>query len=262
MVAPTKQIRSAYSALNARARKLLLTQGERLLRRLEALIAHSSLIGDATFFDPQQFGWIASLESNWLTIRQELDALLLKIDDLPNFQDISPDQYSITQDNRWKTYFLYAYGLKIENNCARCPETTCSIEQVPGIQTAFFSVLLPHKHIPEHCGPYKGVIRCHLALKVPTPKTDCGIRVGNDIRHWEAGKSLIFDDTFPHEAWNNTDDIRVVLFLDIVRPMRFPVSALNRLVIQLIAWSPFVQNGKANLDKWEQKLEDTPAQKA
>ena len=246
-----------YSQLKVKSRQSLLTQGEKVLRQLEQLIARFSLIGDATFFDSQQFSWVAHLESHWQIIRQELDSVLNNVDELPNFQDISTDQYSITQDNRWKTYFLYAYGLKVAKNCKRCPETTRLIEQVPGMKTAFFSVLLPHKHIPEHCGPYKGVIRYHLALKVPDQK-GCRIRVGNDIRHWEEGKSLVFDDTFPHEAWNDTEDIRVVLFLDFVRPLRFPLSVLNQLIIQLIAWSPFVQSGKKNLEQWEQ-LKDTPA---
>ena len=246
-----------YSRLKVKSRQSLLTQGEKVLRQLEQLIARFSLIGDATFFDSQQFSWVAHLESHWQSIRQELDSVLNRVDELPNFQDISTDQYSITQDNRWKTYFLYAYGLKVAKNCERCPETTRLIEQVPGMKTAFFSVLLPHKHIPEHCGPYKGVIRYHLALKVPDQK-GCRIRVGDDIRHWEEGKSLVFDDTFPHEAWNDTDDIRVVLFLDFVRPLRFPLSVLNQLIIQLIAWSPFVQSGKKNLEQWEQQLKDTP----
>ena len=246
-----------YSRLKVKSRQSLLTQGEKVLRQLEQLIARFSLIGDATFFDSQQFSWVAHLESHWQSIRQELNSVLNNVDELPNFQDISTDQYSITQDNRWKTYFLYAYGLKVAKNCERCPETTRLIEQVPGMKTAFFSVLLPHKHIPEHCGPYKGVIRYHLALKVPDQK-GCRIRVGDDIRHWEEGKSLVFDDTFPHEAWNDTDDIRVVLFLDFVRPLRFPLSVLNQLIIQLIAWSPFVQSGKKNLEQWEQQLKDTP----
>ena len=121
------------------------------------------------------------------------------------------------------------------------------------MKTAFFSILLPGKRIPEHRGPYKGVVRYHLGLRIPQPAEKCGIRVGEDIRHWQEGKSLIFDDTFPHAAWNDTDDIRVVLFLDIVRPLRFPWSAINHAIIQLVAWSPFVQAGKKRLDAWEKK---------
>jgi beta-hydroxylase len=248
----TQTINQIYLNWQNKSRQLILKQGEKLLRKLEQQIGKASLVGDRTFFDTENFDWVAEVESNWLKIRQELDLLLQNLEQLPNFQDISEDQYSITKDNLWKTYFLYAYGIKVEENCLKCPETTKIIETIPGMKTAFFSILLPHKHIPEHCGPYKGVIRYHLALKVPEQQEKCAIRVGNDIRHWSEGKSLIFDDTFPHEAWNQTDEIRVVLFLDFVRPMGLPWSIINQSLIQLIAWSPLVQKGKKNLEKWNQ----------
>lgn len=247
-------IRKFFSELNAKQRQIVITQGENVVRRLEFLYAQNSLIGDKTFFDPQQFAWTTHLESNWRIIRQEVDQILTKLENVPNFQDVSPDQYDVTNDDRWKTYFFYAYGLKAEKNCERCPETTRLIEQIPGMKTAFFSILLPHKHIPNHRGPHKGVLRYLLALKVPELKEQCRIRVGNDIQHWEEGKSMMFDDTFPHEVWNDTDDIRVVLFLDIVRPLRFPVSLFNSFFIWLISISPYVRSGKKNLDEWEKKI--------
>ena len=69
-----------------------------------------------------------------------------------------------------------------------------------------FSILSPHKRIPPHVGPYKGVLRYHLALKVPEPADQCGITVHGVTRHWEEGKSLVFDDVWEHSAWNETDD--------------------------------------------------------
>ena len=87
-----------------------------------------------------------------------------------------------------------------------------------------FSILSPHKHILPHCGPYKGVLRYHLGLIVPEDAENCRIRVGDDIRHWEPGKPLIFDDVFNHEVWNDTDETRVVLFVDVERPLPEPES--------------------------------------
>lgn len=226
----------------------VLTQGEKYIRKLEALIANNSLVGDTPFFEVNQFSWVKLLEDNWTTIRAELDNILQSVETIPNFQDLSPDQYSITQDDRWKTFFFYAYGFKSDINCQKCPHTTSLIEQIPGMTTAFFSILLPGKHIPEHYGPYKGVLRYHLALKVPQPITSCAIRVQDQICHWQEGKSLIFDDTFAHEAWNYSDEIRVVLFIDFIRPLRFPVSWLNLFLIKLISLSPLVQEGKRNFE--------------
>ncbi len=251
-------LRQLISNLNHRHHQFASIQGERLARSLEALIAQQSLVANTAFLDCKQFPWTAHLEANWRVIRQELDTLLEHAYLLPNFQDISVDQYSITRDNLWKTYFFYGYGFKAGKNCRRCPQTTRLIEQIPGMKTAFFSILFPHKHIPEHRGPYKGVLRYHLGLKIPQPIQGCRLRIEDEIRYWREGESLMFDDTLLHEAWNQTDDIRVVLFIDVVRPMRFPFSCLNRAMIQLIAWSPYVQSGKRQTMQWESRLDHIP----
>jgi ornithine lipid ester-linked acyl 2-hydroxylase len=244
-----------YETLKAKNREVVLGVGESLIRKVEQQFVQHSLIGDRTFFEPEQFAWIPGLEAHWHKIRQELDYMLPHRDELPNFQDIAKDEYRITQDNRWKTYFFYGFGIKMEQNCSRCPETTHLIESIPGMTTAFFSILLPHKQIPEHKGVYKGIIRYHLGLKVPEPITSCGIRVGGETRHWEEGKSLIFDDLYPHSAWNNSDDVRVVLFVDFLRPVSRPYHLFNQLILRLISWSPYVQDGKARQDQWNARLE-------
>ncbi len=235
-------------------RRILLKQGGNLLLFLEKYIAHASLVGNKPFFDIQQFEWISRIESEWLSIRQELDKVLQYSEELPNFQDISKDQYSITQDNLWKTYMLYAFGIKSYKNCTRCPQTTRLIESIPGMKTAFFSVLMPGKRIPEHRGPYKGLLRYHLALKVPKPISACAIRVDHEIRHWQEGKSLVFDDTFTHSAWNNSNDIRVVLFLDFMRPLSYPAALINKMIVQCIAWSPYIQDNLENFQRWDDRL--------
>ena len=88
---------------------------------------------------------------------------------------------------------------------------------------------------------YKGVLRYHLGLIVPVPDGTCRIRVGNDERFWKEGKSLIFDDSHPHEVWNDCDSYRVVLFVDFVRPLFFPISLLNKTIIWMIAHTSSIQ---------------------
>ena len=78
--------------------------------------------------------------------------------------------------------------------------------------------------------------------------------VGDTIAHWDEGKSLFFDDTFPHEVWNDTDSIRVVLFMDVLRPLPWPVALLNDLIIKIIAASPFIRDAKKNHDEWEKRM--------
>jgi beta-hydroxylase len=142
------------------------------------------------------------------------------------------------------------YGRKIAENCSRCPETTRLIEAIPGIKTAFFSILAPRKHLPEHRGPYSGVLRYHLGLIVPRQKEACRIRVDSEVAHWEEGRSVVFDDTYMHEVWNDTDEERVVLFVDFARPLSFPVSMLNNAVIWLFGRSGYVQEIVDNVDEW------------
>jgi beta-hydroxylase len=235
--------------------------GERVLWRIERLIGRASLVGEATFFEPTDFDWTQRIEAGWPAIRAELDRVLEDRELLPNFQDISVDQASITNDDRWKTYFLYGYGFKSQGNCDRCPETARLCAEIPGMKTAFFSILSPHKHIEAHRGPYKGVLRYHLGLRIPQPSDGCRIRVDQEVRHWAEGKSLIFDDTYDHEAWNDTDGVRVVLFVDFVRPLRFPASLLNWLVLQAIAFSPFIGDAKRRHNDWEQRFEALKARR-
>ena len=226
-----------------------------IIKRIEKVLIRYSLVADTPVFNTNEFAWTNLLESEWGKIRNELDQVLASPRKLPNFQDISKDQVNITQDDRWKTFFLYGYGYKMDENCNLCPETTRIVESIPGMMTAFFSILSPGKHIPPHRGPYKGLLRCHLALKVPNPQEQCWIQVGNEIANWEEGRCIVFDDTYVHRVENNTDEMRVVLFLDIIRPVRFPGSWLNKIVIRLIRWSPFIQDAVKNQKAWEYGME-------
>ena len=245
----------ASRTLRERAVDVANRVGERFLRWLDRYFGHHSLVGDHTFFDVDQFPWVAAMEAGAPKIRAELDEVLRYHADLPNFQDISTDQYQLTDDDRWKTFFFYGYGFTAGKNVERCPETARLLREIPGMTTAMFSILSPRKHILDHRGPYKGVLRYHLGLLVPEPTDACGIRVGGDVRHWAEGQSLVFDDTFEHEAWNDTDGVRVVLFVDVKRPLRGPARWLNEVVLKGIGFSPFIQDAKARHNAWERRFE-------
>jgi beta-hydroxylase len=243
--------------MGERLHELVVSAGSWLIQRLETVIAWGSRVGNPAFFDPAahpEFRWTHDLERQSKTIRTELEHILEYEELLPSFHDISKDQRRISGE-RWKTFFFCAYGINADRNRARCPETSRIIDAIPGMKTAFFSILGPGMHIPPHRGPFKGVIRYHLGLIVPEPRARCRIRVGDEVRHWDEGKGLMFDDTYEHEVWNDTRGTRVVLFLDIVRPLRFPANVLNWLVLQLIAHSPYIQDGAENYKRWEKKLD-------
>lgn len=229
--------------------------GARALHGFERVVLRSSTVPTTPFLDPGSFDWTRRLEGEWRTVRAELDEVLSYRDELPNFQDISVDQASITDDDGWKTFFFVGYGFRAEANCARCPRTAALIDSIPGLTTAFFSILSPGKRIPEHRGPWRGVLRYHLGLKVPEPSEQCGISVGGEVGHWEEGSSLLFDDGYDHHAWNDTDGVRVVLFIDVIRPLRPPADQVNRALIKAIGRSPYIADARNRHDAWEQRFE-------
>lgn len=221
---------------------------------IEQIIRKASLVGDHTFYESKDFPWVAELENNWQLIREELDEVLKDRDSIPNFLQISPDQKKIDAEaGKWKTFFFYGYGYRLDDNLKRCPNTARLLQHIPDLQTAFFSILAPGKHIPPHRGPYAGVLRYHLGLRVPEPNDKIRIRVGNDYRSWAEGKSLIFDDTYEHEVWNESDGVRVVLFVDFVRPLKGFPKRLNNRLIRMITNSPLVQDAVNNMEKFTEK---------
>jgi ornithine lipid ester-linked acyl 2-hydroxylase len=232
-----------------------LEAGASVLRGFERALLRSSLVPTAPFLDPALLPWTAELEGHWREVREDLDAVLAHHDALPNFQDISTDQATITDDDRWKTFFLYGFGFRSDANCARCPRTAALLARVPGMTTAFFSILSPGKHIGAHRGPYRGLLRYHLGLRVPEPAGASGISVGGEVAHWAEGESLLFDDGYEHFAWNDTDGVRVVLFIDVERPLRRPAAFVNRAVIRAVAASPFVRDAKRREAAWERRFD-------
>ena len=210
--------------------------------------------GNPYVYDNADFPWVAEIEAHWQLIRHELDRVLLRIDELPDIQELAPDAVSITWDSGWKSFLLVAYGIRSKRNIEFCPETWRMVQKIPGLKTAMFSIFRPGKRLPPHRGPYNGVLRLHLGLLVPDHNGNLGIRVGTEVHGWKEGRVLIFDDAYEHEAWNETDRPRVVLFVDFEKPLRFPVNILNRILLRLAALTPYLREGNDNLQRWERRF--------
>ena len=159
------------------------------------------------FIDSRQFEFVSYLESNWHEIRDEYLALPEDV-----FEPwVQREMYG----EGWSVYGLHAFGERIEPALATCPRTALLLSKIPGLTTAGFSRLAPQSHIKPHVGWVESVYRLHLGLVVPA---SCRLRVGNEIRSWIEGECLIFDDTVEHEAWNESNQSRVILLLDFLRP--------------------------------------------
>jgi len=229
----------------------------RVVAACERLNLRCARLGNPYVYENAAFPWAAAIERDWRLIRDELDRVLLRHDDLPNVQDITLDAAAITRDSRWKVFLLMGYGIRSRPSIDLCPETWRIMRTIPGLRTVMFSVLEPGKRLPPHRGPYNGVLRLHLGLIVPEEGERLAIRIGPEVRSWREGKVLIFDDAYEHEAWNDTGQSRVVLFVDFAKPLRFPANLVNLLILKLAPFTPFLREATENLRQWERRFYST-----
>jgi beta-hydroxylase len=241
--------------LRAKRRHYVKSRGRRMLQALDRYLGRASLVGDHPFFPSDLFPYNQTLEDNWRTIRAELDRLLEHREQIPPFHEISPDQYRISTGDNWRTFILYGFGHKSERSCQQCPETTRILDAIPHLKSAWFSILAPRYHIPPHRGVTKGVVRTHLGLIVPHDREACRIRVGDQTRQWDEGKCIVLDDTFEHEVCNETDEQRVVLIIDVERPLPLPAKFLNRSMLWAVQLTAYVQDARRNMSSWEDRFE-------
>jgi aspartyl/asparaginyl beta-hydroxylase (cupin superfamily) len=229
--------------------RIIAAPGLKLIAAAEWLISKNS--PNNAFFDASSFPWVKTLESSYPQIKKELSSLLKSNKSIPDFTKLSEEQKRIVPDEKWKTFIFCVYGKYVAKNRGLCPMTSSAIRNIPGIRFAMFSILEPGTHISRHRGPYKGVLRCHLALVVPQNEKLCAIQVNGETRFWEEGKTLVFDDTLEHEAWNNSDELRAVLFVDFERALPFWLIPMNKSMLWLIRISPFARNILANIGRHE-----------
>lgn len=241
--------------LKQRRRKLVKNTGRWVTRRLGDFLGRQSLVGDAPVIGDAQFPELQTFRENWKAIRSEAEAILKHRDAIPAFHDVSPDQHKISTGKNWRTFILYGFGNRLEKNFSQAPFTAELLSKVPNIQTAWFSILSPGYHIRAHRGVSKGILRAHLGLIIPMNAEKCRIRVGDVIKVWRPGELFVFDDTYEHEVWNDTDEERVILLFDFDRPMRFWGRAVNNTFIRLMKLTAFYQEPKKNMEDFEARFE-------
>ena len=236
-----------------RNRPLIIRLGKHLRGVFDRLIARSSLVPNDPVLDVRLFRWTQALRDHWEIIRDEAIAVALQGQAAPSLATISPDHRSIARINMWRSFFLWGYGYRIEENAVRCPATSALVEQIPGLNSAFFSILAPGTHIPAHRGVSKGLVTCHLGLIVPRDG-DVRMRVGSRVVRWAEGETLVFDDTYDHEVWNDTQGTRVVLLIQFERPLRNPGKWVADVFLGIVRRSAFVQEARRNILTWNAAL--------
>jgi len=219
-----------------------------LLNRKKRYISQSAVyhypgLAPIEFFDRADFPWLDPIEAATEEIRDEFLALLASEEGFTPYitypDGVPVNQFAeLNNSPRWSAFHLYKGGKQVEENVARVPRTMRAMQGVPRpdqpgrTPAAMFSLLKPRTRIPPHNGVTNTRLVTHVALIIPD---GCRFRVGNDIRVWVQGKAWVFDDTIEHEAWNDSDKLRVLLMFDIWHPQLTPperamITALTRCI--------------------------------
>ncbi len=202
----------------------------------EPLLLHYPRLPAIPFYDRRLFPWFETLEAATDTIRGELEGALAASQDefIPYIaypKDVPVNQWGeLNHSRKWSSFFLWKDGTRQEGACELCPKTAALLAGLPMAEqpgfapTAMFSALQANTRIPAHTGSTNVRLLCHLPLILPGPAR---FRVGGETREWKMGEAWVFDDTIEHEAWNDADQLRVILIFDI--------------------WNPFLDEGEKEL---------------
>lgn len=204
-------------------------------------------------FHREDFDWAPKVEAAFPDMLRELQSLLEEqAEFVPYVQmpDLEPKgQFAPLNNNiDWGAYYFWKSGKLIEEHAARCPRTVEALSEnapmciVPNrAPVTFFSALKPGTHIAAHHGATNSRLTVHMPLIIPP---DCALRVGGETHVWKPGELVMFDDTILHEAWNNSDRLRVVLIFDVWHPM---LSKLERELVCETITGILDYNGTADL---------------
>ena len=196
------------------------------------------------WWDTTAFPWVKGLEAH-------VPSLFRELADAGGVQPTDVEDGFLVR-GRWSVRWLACLGRPDRASFDAFPRTLQLLGEIPGATTAgmaYFSSLGPATHIRPHSGFTNAHLRCHLTL-VATDESR--IRVGDEIRGWQPGNLLIFDDTFEHEVWNGPGANRLVLLFDIFHPelegpevdaLTFVMQSLRQHFMRSFWSSVFTGNG-------------------
>jgi len=179
-------------------------------------------------FHREDFDWAPAVEAAFPDMLRELRSLLEEQAEFVPYVQMPDDepkgQFAPLNNNPdWGAYYFWKSGQLIEEHAKRCPRTVEALTEhapmciVPNrAPVTFFSALKPGTHIAAHHGATNSRLTVHMPLIIPR---DCALRVGGETHVWKPGELVMFDDTILHEAWNRSDQLRVVLIFDVWHPM-------------------------------------------
>jgi beta-hydroxylase len=200
-----------------------------LLAPINVPLYLSSAVPGTPFLSLDAIPGLRFLERHWKELREEVERLHAQ-GDIRSSETYDDAGFNSFFRHGWKRFYLKWYGEPTPSARALCPRTLELLDQVPAIKAAMFVRMAPHSRLPVHRDPFAGSLRFHLGLRTPNSEK-CRISVDGQTYWWKDGEGVLFDETFLHKAENETDQDRLILFCDVERPLRGPISrAFNRFV--------------------------------
>ena len=237
LAASTERFAAHLESAVAAAGLATSTGGARIRQAMDLLLGRSELyvqqpsmfyfpgLPQRAFFEREEFAWLPAIEAAAPAMREEAIAAMAADGGFQPYVQSSPDRpppaNPLRDDPSWSAFHLWRAGAPVAEHAARCPATMAALTHAPipviagRSPMAIYSLLTPGTHIRPHHGMLNTRLICHVPLVAPP---GCGLRVGAETRTWHVGETLIFDDSFEHEAWNRGSETRVVLLFEIWRP--------------------------------------------
>jgi aspartate beta-hydroxylase/beta-hydroxylase len=176
------------------------------------------------------FPEVRKLEDRYDQVKAEVDELVARRK-LPRYGDIDPIRAAEVSEG-WRLYYAYMLGVPNPEATRDVPTILSFAERTPRVVNAMIAILDPGVTLKAHEGPYAGILRYHLALKVPQNNPP-RLRVDGEYYTWKERESILIDDTFEHEVYNDSDDQRILVIIDIRRPMGIVADGVNRVSLRL-----------------------------
>ena len=177
--------------------------------------------GKKAFYDDLKHPIVGYLNDHYDAIKFDLD--LIRENDLQN-EWLEKQIYN----KGWNGFMFRFKGQDLPLGIEVCKGVSGLLKKYDElIHMAAFSILDPGTIIYPHEGYTEDVLRLHMPIEVP--QGDCAIKVGGIERQWNIGDIFIFDDTVMHEAWNKTEETRVILLIDLYKEKLIKKNFLQKL---------------------------------
>jgi aspartyl/asparaginyl beta-hydroxylase (cupin superfamily) len=229
--------------------RLLASVADTAVRLNDRVVAAASPPGTGRFLEDDELpAWCAGIVDSTAAVEREVGHLLDHERGFATLNDVT--QQPSYHSGRWDVFVLVVDRKVLPTAAARCPATVTALRGVPRLQFAFFSIFRAGVRLDAHRDPNKATYRYLLPLRAPADGSS-GLRLGGETRPFRPGGLVAFDHTAEHEAWNDSAEDRVALFLEVGRELPFPASATSWVTNRLFDLHPATRGARRRVAEYD-----------